>query len=45
MMSVVLVRWGFALFWGISMELKGKIMLHCLMEAKCQQAFTAEILF
>ena len=31
------------LFYGVGMEFKGKIMLHCFREVKCQQGFTPGI--
>ena len=31
------------LFWGMNIEFKDKIMLHCFLEMKCQQVFTTEI--
>ena len=29
------------LFYGMGMEFKDKIMLHCFREVKCKQGFTA----
>ena len=31
------------LIWGMDMEFKDKLMLHCFPEMKCQQGFTTEI--
>ena len=40
---MVLLLWRVMLFYGMNMEFKDKIVLHCFREVKCQQGFTTEV--